>query len=498
MQKLWLDLDAQHCWHPFTQAKTSETLLLIESAQGCYIYDALGNAYLDAISSWWVNTHGHNHIHITQAICKQAQCMSHVIFSGVTHKPAIQLAQALVKKMPHSKLQHVFFTDNGSTAIEAALKMAIQYTFNQTNQTKQHTHLENSPHKKIFLAFDGAYHGDTFGAMALGKSSGFYTPFHDWLFEVKFIDFACVCLDSNIEELIAIEQLYIDNLKIYLEHNYKNIAAFIFEPLIQGASGMRMCRIEFLEQIIALCKNYHIICIADEVMTGFGRTGKLFACDWLKKEYTPDIICLSKGITGGALALGAVVASQQIYQAFYADDIMQAFLHGHSYTANPIACCAAIANLDIFEHQKYTQLNTFEHIAALSIYYQQELHSLQHKIQNHFKLNNAAISIAIKNIRNMGSIAAFDIDIINNTAILNQNIKPQATFTNYGSHIGHMLRLAMLKKGILIRPLGQTIYILPPYCITQTEIHSIFNALYDTLIHLSKHSLNSVIASDLF
>ncbi len=472
-----LEIDAKHCWHPFTQAKISEIPLLIESSHGCYIYDEMGSAYLDAISSWWVNTHGHNHINITQAICKQAQCMSHVIFSGITHKPAIEFAQALVQKMPNAQLQHVFFTDNGSTAIEAALKMSIQYAFNKHKSAST---------KKIFLAFNGAYHGDTFGAMALGKTSGFYAPFHDWLFEVKFIDFACVYLDSNIDEIIAIEQSILNHLKIYLQENdtYKHVAAFVFEPLIQGASGMRMCRINFLEDIITLCKHYNIICIADEVMTGFGRTGKLFACDWLAKECTPDIMCLSKGITGGTLPLGAVVAKNNIYQAFYSDDIMQAFLHGHSYTANPIACSAAIANLQLFDE------NTFKHIAQLANYYQEKLYDLQYKLKTYNKGTNN-ISINIVNLRNMGSIAAFDIDI---------STQPKyKVHTNYGSNIGNIIRLDMIKKGVIIRPLGKTVYILAPYCITHQEIDVIFTALYDVIINLyTKFTEITEISHDLF
>jgi adenosylmethionine---8-amino-7-oxononanoate aminotransferase len=447
--------DASFCWHPFTQAKNNPKNIVAASSSSTYIYDINGKRYIDAISSWWVNTHGHNHPHIVSAICKQSQIMSHVIFSGVTHQPAVNFARELIKKLPNPNLQHVFFTDNGSTAIEAALKMAIQY----------HVNISKNISKKTFLAFNGAYHGDTFGAMAVGKSSGFYTPFNDWLFDVHFIDYQCSYLNKpdNTQNILS-------SLAAYLEKNHANVAGFIFEPLIQGASGMRMCSIEFLNAILALCKRYSIICIADEVMTGFGRSGKLFACEYLEPSNMPDIICLSKGITGGALPFGVAVAANHIYKAFYQDDIQKAFLHGHSYTANPIACAAAIANLELFND------DTFAHISLLESIHNQQLSMLKNKFKQ------------IKNIRCMGGIGAFDIIDINNAS---QEI-------NYGSAIGQLIRLKMQDRGVLIRPLGSTIYILAPYCITVDDLKYIYSSICEVLCEVlnKNNAINS--SSDIF
>ncbi|MFM2344544.1 MAG: hypothetical protein RLZZ210_1155, partial [Pseudomonadota bacterium] len=387
--------DEKYCWHPFTQAQTAPKPLFIHKAKGCYIYDNDNTPYLDAISSWWVNTHGHNHEYIINAIKQQSDNLAHVIFSGITHQPAIKFAKLLAKSLPKG-LEHVFYTDNGSTAIEAGLKMAIQYAYNKNKHNKKHT----------FLAFEGGYHGDTFGAMAVGKTSGFYNPFKQWLFDVDFIEYPCVSLHTNLEELEEFEQSILRNLNNYLEDNHSSIAGFIFEPLIQGASGMNICRASFLDKVISICKEYNIICIADEVMTGFGRTGKLFACEYLKN--TPDIICLSKGITGGNLPLGVAVANDKIHNIFLNDDVMHAFLHGHSYTANPIICAAAIANLELFHQNKQS---IFNHIEELSKIYNQEITLLEENIRKLNQQNNDN-QLKISNPRIIGSICAFDINIL--------------------------------------------------------------------------------------
>ncbi len=443
-----LNDDAKYCWHPFTQAQTSPIPLLIEKAKGSYIYDYAGKAYLDAISSWWVNTHGHNHEYIIQAIQKQANNMAHVIFSGITHQPAIKLAKSLAHNLPQG-LEHIFYTDNGSTAIEAALKMAIQYAYNKNQEAKN-----------IFLAFEGAYHGDTFGAMSVGKTSGFYNPFKSWLFDVNFIEYPYINLDSDIEKLEVLEKSILDKLQNYLIAKHNQIAAFIFEPLVQGASGMRICRAGFLDKVIQIFQKYNIICIADEVMTGFGRTGKLFACEYLSNK--PDIMCLSKGITGGNFPLGVAAANSKIYNAFLNNDVMQAFLHGHSYTANPIICAAALANLELFETNKN---DIFNHINDISYTYKQELDLL---IANLAKFNP---DIKLINPRIIGSICAFEV-----------NINQHSLNNNYGSNIGQLIRIAMLDKQVILRPLGNTIYLLPPYSITLQEIKEIFAKIYEALV----------------
>jgi len=450
----WIHNDKLFCWHPFTQVKNSLDNLLIIKSKGAYIYDRHNKKYLDAISSWWVNTHGHNHPHITKAISKQTKSVSHVMFSGLTHIPAIKLAKNLVEKL-NCNLQHVFYTDNGSTAIEAALKMCIQYHLNKFNAKKN-----------IFLAFKGAYHGDTFGAMSVGKSSGFYPPFSDFLFKVKFIEYSQTYLDVENKKLDILEKKILGKLETYLLNNHQNIAAFIFEPLIQGASGMRITRIEFLQKIIKICKKYSVLCIADEVMTGFGRTGKLFAIDYLEQK--PDIICLSKGLTGGTLALGAAIASSEIYNSFLSDNVMEAFLHGHSYTANPIACSAAVANLELYDNK------LFEHINNISNIHQENLNWLQ------TKLNNKQSSFKIKNLRYIGSIAAFEI----------YHSQDNKSKLKYGSTLGNQIRINMLKEGILIRPLGNIVYILPPYCITLKQIINIYKKLFKVISNLSNINHN--------
>src|ERR1039458_604558 len=302
--------DKAYIWHPFTQMKVSMEPIHIERAEGCILYASDGRKFIDAISSWWVNIHGHSNPFIAEAIARQAREMEHVIFAGFTHTPAILLAEKLVEILP-GNFAKVFYSDDGSTSVEVALKMALQYWFNK-----------GVPKTKV-IAFTNAYHGDTFGAMSVGSRSVFNAPFQELLFDVKHVP---VSIGNDVEK--SIERF----TKIAKGND---VAAFIYEPLVQGAGGMVIYEAKHLERMLSIAKAHEILCIADEVMTGFGRTGSLFASNYMDEK--PDIICLSKGITGGFLPLGVTVCTQEIFDAFYSDEKSKALFHGHSYTANPIA-----------------------------------------------------------------------------------------------------------------------------------------------------------------
>jgi adenosylmethionine-8-amino-7-oxononanoate aminotransferase len=311
-KKLLVERDLACIWHPFTQAQTARLPIPIVKGQGAYLYSETGESYLDAISSWWVNLHGHAHPYIAAKIAAQVQELEHVIFAGYTHPQAVVLAERLLSLLPKG-YSHVFYSDNGSTSVEVALKMALQ--------------IQGSS-KKV-LSFQGGYHGDTFGAMAAAGKSPYHQPFWPYLFEVSSIP--PPILGKEEESWKAFEHAL----------SSEKIAVFIFEPLIQGAGGMLPHCGQLLTRMIQRCQQEGILTIADEVMTGFGRTGALFASQTLGT--TPDLICLSKGITGGFLPLGATVVKPFIFEAF----LGRAFLHGHSYTANPLACAAANASLDL-------------------------------------------------------------------------------------------------------------------------------------------------------
>src|SRR5471030_3228854 len=314
-----VERDLNVIWHPYTQMKNALPPLAIVRGEGTCLYDEDGKKYIDAVSSWWVNIHGHAHPYIAKKVAEQLQKLEHVIFAGFTHEGAVELAERLLEILPDNQ-QKVFYSDDGSTAVEVAIKMCLQYWHNQ-GQTRT----------KI-LAFKNAYHGDTFGAMAVSGRSAFTAAFDSLLFEVEFIDLPD---ESNIENLKS----QISNLKSFL-------ACFIFEPMVQGAGGMLMYEANFLNELMAHCRKENVLLIADEVFTGFGRTGKRFACDHLTEQ--PDIMCFSKGLTGGTMAMGLTTCTQEIYNAFLSEDKMKTLFHGHSYTANPVTCAAALASMDLF------------------------------------------------------------------------------------------------------------------------------------------------------
>ena len=412
--------DQQVIWHPYTQMKLSEAPIAILKGEGLYLFDDAGNKYMDAVSSWWVNLHGHAYTYIAQKIFEQAQNLEHVIFAGFTHQPAVELAECLLSILPAGQ-SRIFYSDNGSTATEVAVKMALQYWRN-----KGFT-------KNKIIAFEHAYHGDTFGAMSVSARSGFTDAFSDLLFDVIHIP-----LPQKGEESLTIQQL-----QQQISENGDTIAAFIFEPLVLGAGGMLMYEPEVLDELIRICDAHSILTIADEVMTGFGRTGKHFACGYLTGQ--PDIICLSKGITGGTMAFGVTSCTDEIYSAFLSDDRSKTFFHGHSYTANPVACAAALASFDLL-----IQDNCQQNIRLIAAGHLQFIE----RNQKH---------PALKNLRSTGTILAMDIETNEQTSY----------FHSLSSQLYHFF----LDKGIILRPLGNTLYLMPPYCITKDELSEIYTAI---------------------
>jgi adenosylmethionine---8-amino-7-oxononanoate aminotransferase len=415
-----------HIWHPYTQAKTALLPLNVKSAKGVWLELEDGRKVMDCISSWWVNLHGHSHPKIAEAIYQQAQQLEQVIFAGFTHEPAEKLAEQLVARLA-GRFNRVFFSDNGSTAVEVALKMAYQYWVNQG--TKRTT----------FIAFEGAYHGDTFGAMSVGARSLFSEAFSDWLTAVEFLPFPETYIGDT--QVIEKETHIITQLEELLEKDPDRYAGIILEPLVQGSGGMRMGRPEFLQQLRRVADQFNILLIFDEVMTGFGRTGDWFACT--KAQVEPDIICLSKGLTGGFLPFAVTVCSEAIYDAFYSDDPLKTLYHGHSYTANPLGCAAALASLELMVENEIA------------------FRTMESKHRDHFEAlyKNPKVS----NLRVTGTIAAMDLVTDDQPSYLN--------------HIATQIRQRSLEKGLLLRPLGNVLYLMPPYCMTDEELAEVYKGI---------------------
>jgi len=418
-----VERDLKVIWHPYTQMQTALPPVPIVRGEGACLFDEDGKKYIDAVSSWWVNIHGHAHPYIAQKVAEQLHKLEHVIFAGFTHEGAVELGERLLTLLPDNQ-QKVFYSDNGSTAVEVAIKMCLQYWHNR-----------GEARTKI-LAFNNAYHGDTFGAMAVSGRSAFTAAFDSLLFEVEFIDLPNA---DNIESLKS----QISNLK-------SDLACFIFEPLVQGAGGMIMYEAEYLQQLMTHCRQEGVLMIDDEVFTGFGRTGKPFACYHVTEQ--PDIMCFSKGLTGGTMALGVTTCSRQIYDAFLSDDKLKTLFHGHSFTANPVACTAALASMDLFTDQS-TQKN-IDRIAGMHAAFRQ-------KIQHHPK---------IKTTRQTGTILVMEWETGDNTS--------------YFSSLRDKLYQYFLAAGIILRPLGNIIYILPPYCITDDELNYVYATISKALAEI--------------
>jgi len=422
--------DAKVLWHPYTHIKTAGLPLPIVKAKGAYLYAENGDKYIDAISSWWVNTHGHCHPYIAQKVHKQLKQLDHVIFAGFTHPTAIELAERLLRHLPENQ-NKIFFSDNGSTAVEVAVKMALQYFYNKGKT------------KNKIIALKNAYHGDTFGAMSVSGESIFTAPFKDLTFEVLRVE-----TPVKNKEKEAVSQLK----KLLIR---KDVAAFIFEPLVLGAGGMLMCGAAVLDEMIALCKKHHVLTIADEVMTGFFRTGRFFASDFLK--YKPDIFCLSKGITGGTMPLGVTSCTEIIHQAFVDDDVHKTLYHGHSYTANPVACSAALASMDLYERKTF-----LKNILRIEVKH--------NKFVKTIKAHDALIDV-----RQQGTIVALDL-----------KTDEETTYTN---KIRQKISVFFRDKKILIRPLGNVLYLMPPYCISNNDLDYIYGAVGEFLESLNEDSL---------
>lgn len=412
--------DQQYIWHPFTPQKNMTAPVAIVKGKDTLLYDENGKSYIDAISSWWVTLHGHANPHIAEKLYQQALTLEQVIFAGFTHQPAVELAEKLLGILP-GPFSRIFYSDNGSTSTEVALKMSIQYWWNL-----------QQPQRKKILAFKNAYHGDTFGAMSVSDRGVFTLAFHELLFEVIFID---APTPATLPDTLAL-----------IQAQHESIAACIYEPLVQGAGGMQFYDAASLNQLLQYLQQRNIICISDEVMTGFGRTGKLFASEYM--EHKPDIICLSKGLTGGTMALGVTACNQRIYEAFLQEDKLKTFFHGHSFTANPLACAAALASLELLQQESC--MAAIEHIS------------------NRNQLFAATLSAmsGIKNIRTLGTILAFEVD----------NSKSE-----YLNNIGAEITDRCMKAGVYLRPLGNTVYVMPPYCITNDQLNKVYQTMLQVI-----------------
>jgi adenosylmethionine-8-amino-7-oxononanoate aminotransferase len=428
-----------HLWHPFTQEGVDPPPLLIRGGKGVFLETMDGRQILDAISSWWVNLHGHSHPAIAAAVGEQAARLEHVLFAGCSHEPAEELAARLGKIVP-PPLRHVFFSDDGSTAVEVALKLALQYWKNC-----------GRPEKRRIVALENAYHGDTVGAMSVSDDSPFTAAFESMRIPVlRTHSASCAhCPVGLTRATCHIECL--NKFEHLLAEHGDEIAVVIVEPLLQGAGGMIVHPEEFLAGVRRLTAAHDVLLIADEVLTGFGRTGRMFACE--RASVVPDLMCVAKGLTGGFLPLAATFATDRIHDTFMGDDRTRAFFHGHSYTANPIACAAANASLRIFENEP-----VFERIAAI-----EKVHAA--------RLPVFAAYPGVADVRHIGTVAAIELSV------------PDA---GYLSSLRPRLYKYFLSRGVLLRPLGNVVYILPPYVISPDQLNFVYDVIQDSLALVTK------------
>jgi adenosylmethionine-8-amino-7-oxononanoate aminotransferase len=426
----------QHLWFPFTYSQ--DTLdyppVVIERGKGVYLYDQKGKKYIDAISSWWVNTLGHNNPEISRAVRDQVKKLEHVLMAGFVSEPALEVSRQLTEFLP-SRLTRYFYSDNGSTAVEVALKMALQYW-----------QLKGKSGKKEFVSLSGAYHGDTLGAMSVGMIPDYHSLFHRLFKKQHYTDspYCYRCPVGKKKETCSAECM--DSLESILQGKSEKIAACIFEPLVQGAAGMRIYPSRVLKRIFSLCEKYDVLTIADEVATGFGRTGKRFACEHVRK--TPDIMCVAKGLTGGYLPMSVTAVKESIFQEFCGDHLSgKIFYHGHSFTGNPLSAAAASAALTIMKRD-----NIPESLQEITAYFQnrlQEFSSLQ----------------AVGDVRSIGLIGAIEL------------VADRTTKRKFPAKLRIPFRIARraVEYGVLIRPLGNVLYFMPPYIITKSEIDTVFS-----------------------
>ncbi|MEX0315210.1 MAG: adenosylmethionine--8-amino-7-oxononanoate transaminase [Allomuricauda sp.] len=408
--------DKKHLWHPLTQHKTADLPKGIVKAKGALLWDEEGNTYIDGIASWYTAMYGHCNEDIVAAMTEQMKQLDFVMFSGFTHGPAVRVSEELMKILPDNQAK-IFFNDNGSTAVEAAIKMTLQYHFNKGDK------------RDTIIAFDEGFHGDTFGAMSASGLSVYNGPFEDFLLKVERIP---PPNEQNIEQVLAqLEAILTDN----------KCAAFIFEPLVQGAAGMKFHSAKGLDSIIKKCQEDGILCIADEIMTGFGKTGGNFASDQLEQQ--PDIMCLSKALTAGMFPLSITSCSQEVFDAFYSEELAKGFFHAHTFSAHPLGCAAVLAGLELLSSDSI--LDRREYIAK-------KHEEFVLKIKNNPK---------VKDARSMGVILAVDVE---------------SKMDRYGK-LRDRLYKHFMDNGVNLRPLGNTIYTIPPYVIEDAQLQQIYKTI---------------------
>ncbi|WP_314894259.1 adenosylmethionine--8-amino-7-oxononanoate transaminase [uncultured Capnocytophaga sp.] len=422
--------DQKYLWHAYTQHKTSDAPIAITKGKDALLWDEKGNTYIDAIASWWVNPYGHSNERLAKKAYEQLTSLEHVLFGGFTHQPACDLAETLLKILPKNQSK-IFFSDNGSTAVEVAVKIALQYYYNQGEK------------RTTFIAFEEAFHGDTFAAMAVSGISLYTTAFQGQLLDVVRIPIPEKGKEKECKERLE------EVLSQY------NCAGFIFEPLVLGAAGMRMYAPEVLDELIQICRKHKVLTLADEVMTGFGKTGKNFACDYLKEM--PDMICLSKALTGGTIPLSVTSTTEAIYDAFYSDDISKALFHGHTFMANPTGCAIALESLKIL--QEAPMQANLKRIHA-------KHQAFASKMDKHPK---------VARTRTLGVIFALDLEVPNRGEY-------------YGS-IRNELYKYYISHGVILRPVYHTIYVLPPYIITDEQLDKVYHIIEESIEHLTNKGL---------
>ena len=412
--------DRKHIWHPLTQHQTAKAPIGIVKAKGASFWDENGKEYIDGIASWYTAMYGHCNDFIIAAVSEQMRQLDQIVFTGFTHEPAVLLSEKLMAILPKNQ-QKIFFNDNGSTAVEAGIKMALQYHFNKGEK------------RDTLIAFSEGFHGDTFGAMSASDLSIYNGPFEDFFLNVKRIPTPQA---NNLKEVLSqLEQLISEN----------SCAAFVYEPLVQGAAGMKFHSADGLNEILRICQKNDVLCIADEVMTGFGKTGKHFASLYLETQ--PDIMCLSKALTAGMVAMSITSCTQLIFDAFLDERTSRGFFHAHTYSANPLGCAAAIAGIELLVSEEIQ--NDIQRIEGAHI-------SFSEKIKTHHK---------VAKVRTMGVIFALELDV---------------EMKRYGD-LRNQLFQHFMEQGVFLRPLGNIIYILPPYVTSDKQLHQIYEAIETSL-----------------
>lgn len=417
-----LQKDKAYVWHPFSSLQEKYPPLLVKSAKGCKLILDDGTEVIDAVSSWWTNIHGHGNPELLNVLTKQALELDHVIFAGFTHAPAVTLSENLIK-ITGDNFSKVFFSDDGSTAVEVGLKLALQYWSNKGIE------------KSKVIAIDGAYHGDTFGAMSLAGKSEFFKAFNDKMFDVLALPFPT---EENIDKVIGVFE---EELK------QEDVACLVLEPKLQGAAGMRMYSEELLAKLFAKAKEYGVLIVADEVLTGFGRTGDLFSS--INGEIKPDIMALSKALTGGVLPLGVTLANDTVLEAFDTSDASKTFYHGHSFTANAITCALSNQSMEMLLKPEMTAARKFINESHQEVF---------ESIKNHSR---------IKTVRILGTVLAMEID--------------NGEETSYFSGLRDTIYQKAMSKGVLLRPLGNVVYVIPPYVITKEELTKVYKTIDEIL-----------------